>query len=318
MQAAAAQSHIYPDNDADELRQKLAEHHSLSPDQIAVGAGLTDLIGVLSRALLKPGLNAITSERSFIVYGIAVREAGGILIETGMRDGNFDLDAIGASINSHTRAVFLANPNNPTGSLFDGSTTDQFLTRVPDDVTVVLDEAYYEYAQHFAALRGVHYSHSPDYVRAGRNLIVLRTFSKAHGLAGVRIGYAMGRPELIRAIATRRNTYSVSRPAQAAALAAMQDGEHIRRAVESNAVEETFLSHELLQLGYRVLPTWANFLYCDLGMDADEVEQLLKNEGVIIRSLARWGAAKAIRITIGTREQNAAFVAAFKKVRSSR
>lgn len=314
LQTTATRSHRYPDNNASELRRKLAEHHSVSEEHILIGAGLTDLIAILARAILKPGLKAITSERSFIVYGMAVRDAGGSLIETKVRDGGFDLDAIAAAVDSHTRLVFLANPNNPTGTLFDAAATLEFLSKVPEAVTVVLDEAYYEYARYFAAERGVNYSQSLDYIRQGRNVIVLRTFSKAHGLAGLRVGYALGRPELLNHCAQRRNTYSVSRPAQFAAMAALEDEVHIQGSVQSNAIEAGWLAEELSKLGNRVVPTWANFVYCNIDSDADELAHKLKQQGVAIRSLSCWGSPQAIRITIGTREQNEQFLAAFKAV----
>lgn len=314
LQTTATRSHRYPDNNASELRRKLAEHHSVSEEQILIGAGLTDLIAIVARAILKPGIKAITSERSFIVYGMAVRDAGGSLIETKVRDDGFDLDAIAAAVDSQTRLIFLANPNNPTGTLFDAAATLEFLSKVPEAVTVVLDEAYYEYARYFAAERGVNYSQSLDYIRQGRNVIVLRTFSKAHGLAGLRVGYALGRPELLNHCAQRRNTYSVSRPAQFAAMAALEDEVHIQGSVQSNAIEAGWLAEELSKLGNRVVPTWANFVYCNIDSDADELAHKLKQQGVAIRSLSCWGSPQAIRITIGTREQNEQFLAAFKAV----
>jgi len=317
MREAAARAHLYPDNDATELRQKLAQHHAVAMEQVLVGAGSTDLIGLLARSLLRPGLNAVTSERSFIVYGMAVRDAGGDLIEAPVRHDGFDLSAIAGLINAQTRLVFLANPNNPTGTLFDRGATDDFLNNIASHVTVVLDEAYYDYAQYFATRRSVQYSHSLDYVREGRNVIMLRTFSKAHGLAGVRVGYALGDPCLLERCTKRRNTYSVSLPAQAAALAALEDQGHVRHAVEVNAVEAERLGDELLKLGYKIVPTWANFLYCDVGTDADRGARHLEGEGVLVRPLGPWGAPNAVRITIGTPEQNAELLAAIKKLNTA-
>ena len=315
---AAELSHLYPDNDACQLRKKLAEHHSLSEDQILLAAGSTDLITILARTLLGPGRNAITSERSFIVYGMAARDAGAELVETKMVENSFDLDAIAASINSSTRLVLLANPNNPTGSLFDAMATDEFLVRVPDDVTVVLDEAYYEYADFFAQKRQTNYSHSLDYVREKRNVVVLRTFSKAHGLAGLRIGYALGHPNLLNSCAVRRNTFSISRPAQDGALAALDDQSHISKTVENNAKEADRLSCELTKLGLRVAPTWANFLHCEMSSDAAALARRLDEAEIAVRPLNDWGAPNAIRITIGTREQNQALVRAMRTVLNSR
>jgi histidinol-phosphate aminotransferase len=314
MKAALAECNLYPDNDASELRQKLAERHCVEREQVVVTAGSTSLLGVIARTLLSPGLNAITSERSFIVYPIATQAAGGQLIEVPMRDSGFDLDAIAAAIDPNTRLVFIANPNNPTGTLVGPDALDRFLEKVPEHVIIILDEAYCDFAQHFAAARGTEYSHSLDYVRDGRKVVVLRTFSKAHGLAGVRIGYGLGPTELMSYFARMRTTFSVSSVAQAAALAALEDEAHLRRAVVNNAEQADWLVRRLAELGYRVLPTWANFVYCELGEDAAAVAKNLQNEGVIIRPLGPWGAPTAIRITIGTPEQNQTFLKAFKKV----
>ena len=314
MQAVLRECNFYPDNDAGELRQKLAERHDVEPEQVVVTAGSTSLLGIIARTLLSPGLNAITSERSFIVYPIATKAAGGHLIEVPMRDHGFDLDAIAAAIDHKTRLVFIANPNNPTGTLVGPEALDGFLEKVPEHVIVILDEAYCDFAQHFATARGTEYSHSLDYVRDGRKVVVLRTFSKARGLAGVRIGYGLGPGELMSYFARMRTTFSVSSVAQAAALAALEDEAHTRKAVVNNGEQADWLVRRLAELGYRVLPTWANFVYCELGEDAAGVAKNLQNEGVIIRPLGPWGAPTAIRITIGTPEQNQTFLKAFKKV----
>jgi histidinol-phosphate aminotransferase len=272
------------------------------------------LLDLMTRTLRVPGLNAITSEPSFIVYPIATKAAGGTLITVPMKNDAFDLDAVAAAIDRNTRIVFLANPNNPTGTMLTATEIDHFLSRVPQHVVVVLDEAYYDFAQHFAKLRGVNYSRSLDSVRAGQCVIVLRTFSKAHGLAGVRVGYGIGSAELMARFAHMRTIYSISAVAQAAALAALEDEAHIRMTVESNAQQAHRLTERISRLGYRVTPTWANFLYCELGEDAAAVAKRLQAEGVAIQPLGPWGAPQAIRITIGTPEQNEVFLAAFKKV----
>ena len=314
MQAVLTECHFYPDDDAGELRQKLAERHNVQAPQVVPAAGLTALLDIIARTLLSPGLNAVTSERSFIVYPIATKAAGGRLIQVPMRGDGFDLDAIAAAIDRNTRIVFLANPNNPTGTYVSADEVDRFLERVPEHVIVVLDEAYYDFAQHFAAIRGVNYSRSLDYVRQGRNLVVLRTFSKAHGLAGVRVGYGLGPAELISYFVRMRTTFSVSAVAQAAALAALEDEAHTRKAVENNAEQAQRLVREISALGYRVAPTWASFLYCKLSEDANAVAKRFQAEGVIIRPLGSWGAPSAIRVTVGTPEQNEIFLQAFKKV----
>jgi histidinol-phosphate aminotransferase len=314
MQAVLADSNFYPDNDAIELRQKLAERHNVLPEQIVPTAGSTALLGIIARTLLSPGLNAITSERSFIVYPIATQSAGGQLIQVPMRDDGFDLNAIAAAVDQHTRIIYISNPNNPTGTLIPAKELDLFLDEVPKHVIVILDEAYYDFAEYFAAERKVGGSHALDYVNQGRKIVVLRTFSKAHGLAGVRVGYGIGPFELMGYFARMRTTFSISTVAQAAALAALDDKAHVKKTLKNNAEQAERLIAEIAELGYPPIPTWTNFLYCELGDDAAAVARRFQSEGVIVRPLGPWGAPTAIRITIGTPEQNDVLLTAFQKV----
>ena len=231
-----------------------------------------------------------------------------------MHDNGFDLDAIASAIDRNTRIVFLANPNNPTGSMVPTLEVDRFLQKIPTHVMVVLDEAYYDFAQHFAGLRRIDYSHSLDYVRQNRNVVVLRTFSKAHGLAGVRVGYGVAPVEFISSLAHMRTIFSVSVLAQAAAMAAIEDEAHIRKTLENNVAQAEVLARAISDLGYRVEPTWANFLYCEVREDAASVARRMQAEGVAILPLGAYGAPTAIRVTIGKPEQNEIFVNAFRKV----
>lgn len=315
IRAAASEVNLYPDNDASELRAELAARHNIAPEQIFLADGSLGLLDILARTLLGPGLNCITSERSFISYPIVTRAAGGQLITTPMRQDSYDLDAIAAAINDNTRVVILANPNNPTGTMFDADATDRFLARVPDHVLVVLDEAYSDFAGYFAAQRGITYSRSMDYVRAGRrNVIVLRTFSKAHGLAGIRLGYGCGDAELFQYFGRVRNSFSVSVLAQAAGLAAIRDEGHIRRTVENNAAGAEWLFPQFSELGLRAVPTSANFIYFEVEKDASAFARRMQAEGVIVRPLSAWGIPNGIRTTIGTPEQNQVFVRALKRI----
>jgi histidinol-phosphate aminotransferase len=314
MQAVLAESNFYPDNDAIELRQKLAERHNVLPEQIVPTAGSTALLGIIARTLLSPGLNAITSERSFIVYPIATQAAGGQLIQVPMRNNGFDLNAIAAAVDQHTRIIYISNPNNPTGTLITTKELDRFLDEVPEHVIVILDEAYYDFADYFAPGRKVDCSNALDHVNRSPRVVVLRTFSKAHGLAGVRVGYGIGPAELMGYFARMRTTFSISTVAQAAALAALDDEAHVRKTLKNNAEQAERLTAGITELGYSPIPTWTNFLYCELGDDAAAVAKRLQVEGVIVRPLGPWGAPTAIRITIGTPEQNDVLLRAFKKV----
>lgn len=314
MREALAEVHLYPDNNATDLRQALADRNHLEPEQVLVTGGSTQFLDMIGRTLLGPGLNAVTSERSFIVYPIAAKSPGGELIQVPMNGDTFDLEAILGAINDYTRIVFIANPNNPTGTMLDPGAVDRFMDRVPSYVTVVLDEAYYDFAQYFAMKRGLEYSRSLDYVREGRNVVVLRTFSKAHGLAAVRCGYGFATADMIKYFSKMRTAFSVSSIAEAGALAALGDEEHIRKSLENNASGTAILTKKLSEMGLRVVPTWANFLYVDVDEDAAALAKRIQDEGVIVRPLTVWGAPRSIRITVGTPDQNEKFLAALAKV----
>jgi len=314
MRSALGAASSYPDDDCTELRRKLAASHALPQDQVLVTAGSTGLLSLLCQTMLAPGLNAVTSECSFIVYSMAVHAAGARLIETPMHDDTFDLEAILKAINQDTRIVFLPNPNNPTGTMLGAAAVEKFLKEIPGHLVVVLDEAYYEFAQHYAARRKVEYSRSLDYVREGASVVVLRTFSKVHGLAGLRVGYGLGPAELLAYCARMRNTFSVSSVAQAAAVAALDDHSHIERTVANNAAEAQVVQQGLSELGYRVVPTAASFLYYDVGQPAAAVAARLRDEGVSVRPLGVWGAPTCVRVSIGTPEQNQSFLNAARKV----
>jgi histidinol-phosphate aminotransferase len=235
-----------------------------------------------------------------------------------MLSDGFDLTAILNAINEDTRLIFLPNPNNPTGTMLDADSLDKFLAEVPGHVVVVLDEAYYEFAEHFAVLRKVEYSRSLDYLRQGASVIVLRTFSKAQGLAGLRVGYGLGPAELLAYCARMQSTFSVSSIAQTAALAALDDQKHIARVVSNNASQSQILGVGLSELEYRVVPTSANFLYCDVGEDAFGFAERLRSDGVSVRPLGAWGAPTCVRISIGTPEQNEFLLNAVRKIADDR
>ncbi len=317
IKSAVSSIHFYPDTAATELTARLAELHEVDPNQILITAGSTTFLEILARTLLAPGLNAVTSQLSFIVYPIVTNATGAHLIEVPTLHDGFDLDAILAAIDSNTRVVYIANPNNPTGTVVDAAAIDRFLDRVPSHVLTVLDEAYYDFAAYFAAERNFDYSHALDYVRAGRSVIVLRTFSKAQGLAGLRVGYGIGPAELISYLGRMRPAFMVSSIGETAALAALADADHVARAVENNAVGAQMLASAISEFGIRVVPTWSNFLFCDTGENARPLCEALQQEGVIVRSMAgHWGAPNAVRITIGTPEHNEQFLAALRRVRS--
>jgi len=336
VQAAFADVYRYPEIQAIDLHRAIASFHHVQPAQVLVTAGATDLLGMIARALLGPGLNAITSARSFIVYKLATQVTEGRLIEVPTRNDGYDLDAIARAIDGNTRIVFIANPNNPTGSLLGAEEIDAFADALPDHVLLVLDEAYGDFADFFVGQRAipsssktktrhpgtpedtpgtpewptpaVSYSPALDYVNQDRNVILLKTFSKTHGLAGLRVGYGIGPARLMSLFAPLRTIFSVSSLAQAAAAAALDDFEHIQCAVRNNAEQEQVLTSGLQDLGFHPPQTWANFLYLELQQQASRFADRLREHDIVVQPLALWGAPTAIRVSIGTPEENQQFL----------
>jgi histidinol-phosphate aminotransferase len=314
IKAAAQEINFYPDNAVTELTVRLAEIHGIESSQILVTAGSSALLDIMARTLLGLGLNAVTSQLSFIVYPIVTRATGAQFVEVPTLNDGYDLDRILAAVDINTRLVYLSNPNNPTGTILDAVAIDRFLDRLPSHVITVLDEAYYDYASYFAAERNFAYSHALDYVRHERRVVVLRTFSKAHGLAGLRVGYGMGPAELMGYFARMKPAFMVSSLGEAGALAALADTDHIQKAVETNATEAKLLTTALSDLGIRVTPSATNFLFCRVGEDAGSLCRVLQDNGVIVRHMsASWGAPDAFRITVGTPDQNQHFLGALRR-----
>lgn len=335
LQGALADVYRYPEIQATDLHQAIATFHNVKPSQVLVTAGATELLGMIARALLGPGLNAVTSARSFIVYKLATQVTEGRLIEVPTHGNGYDLDAMAKAIDRNTRIVFIANPNNPTGTLLGPEELHAFAAAVPDHVLLVLDEAYGDFAEYFfrqrvnpgfgktrgtqapkAGARGTEerfpsalsYSRALDYVDQDRNVILLKTFSKTHGLAGLRVGYGIGPARLMSWFAPLRTIFSVSSLAQAAAAAALHDSEHIEHAVRNNFEQAQVLSTRLQELGFHPPQTWANFLYLEFEQQASAFADRLREQNLVVQPLALWGAPTAIRVSIGTPEQNQQFL----------
>ena len=314
IRSVSSEVNLYPDNDITDLREALAARHRLTPEQIFLADGSLGVLDIMARTMMGPGSNCVTSEKSFISYPIVTRAAGAQLVEAPMRNNTYDLDALMNAINDGTRVVIVANPNNPTGTIVAADEIEKFLLSVPENILVIIDEAYSDFAEYFAGQRGTVYSHALNHVRAGRsNLLVLRTFSKAHGLAGLRVGYACGHPDLLQYFTRVRSAFSVSVVAQAAALAAIQDENHVRRTVENNAREASRMMKSFNKMGVLALPTTANFFYFETAENADCLAHRLEQEGIIVRSLVPWGIPNGIRVTIGLPDQNERFFEALRK-----
>lgn len=306
-----SQSNRYPDAGGTYLRQKLAARHGVEMDRIVLGAGSTELIQLLCHIYLERGQAGLTSEGTFVMFPLAVRAAGGAVVQAPLKDYAYDLDALAARLDESVRVVYLANPNNPTGTMVTAAATDRFFARLPENVLVILDEAYCDYVER------PDYSHALDSVRAGRYLMVLRTFSKAHGLAGLRVGYGIGHPEIVDAVNRVRSPFNVSSLALVAAEAALDDSEHIRRSLESNRRGLACFARELPRLGLRAVPSVANFVYCETGRDAKEDFKALLRLGVIVRPMGFMGMPRGLRITVGTEEENRRVLEALARLQES-
>ena len=308
--AALAGANRYPDGGCFYLREKLSARLGMPFEQIILGNGSSELIDIAARLLLREGDEGLTSFGSFPLYSISICAAGGRLITTPLRNYGFDLEALARAVTSRTRVIYLSNPNNPTGTLFLADELGSFLSSLRKDVLVVLDEAYFDYADRPG------YSRSLEMLREGHNLLVLRTFSKVYGLAGLRLGYGMGPRALLEQMNKIRMPFNTSNVAQAAALAALDDVEHVRRSLESNRSGLAQLGEALAGLGVRFVPSAANFLFVDLAGPAAPVADKLLHAGVVVRPMAWMGFPNAMRVTVGTHEENQKFLAALAAVLS--
>ncbi len=302
--AVLGNANRYPDGGTHLLRQTLAERLGVSPEEILIGLGSSEIIDLAARVVLRAGVQGLTSEGTYAPFSVAIRASGAELVLVPQRDFAFDLKAMAKAITPKTAVIYLANPNNPTGSAFGREEFAEFLASVPDGVLVVLDEAYI----HYAVSMGLR--DSVEAYRKRKNLLILRTFSKVYGLAGLRIGYAIGRPELAAAMNKLRTPFNTSGVAQAAALAALDDKEHVTRCIETNAVERKRLSEGLTKLGYRPVPSEANFVFITVGPEAQALSEELLQLGVIVRPLGWMGFPEAMRISVGTAEENEKCLAA--------
>jgi len=309
---ALGEANWYPDGGSKRLREVLAGRYGVRPEEIFVGLGSSEIIDLASRVLLRPGLTGITSEGSFALFAIAIRASGGKLVQTPMRNYTFDLDAIAAAVTPETRVIYIANPNNPTGTAFGAAEFDAFLKKVPGDVLVVLDEAYTEYAERRDLPKAM------EIFKEYNNLLTLKTFSKVYGLAGLRIGYGIGHPTLVAEMNKLRTPFNVTSVGQAAALAALDDVEHVRRSVEMNHAERARMFRELQGRGLQPVASETNFLFIPTGGDAKAMCDELLQEGVIVRPLAWMGFPDAIRISVGNPEENTKLLAAMAKVMARR
>ncbi len=296
----------YPDGNGFDLKQALAKHYGVAPERIVLGNGSNDVLELAARAFLTPGLEAIYSRHAFAVYPLVVQAIGARGVEVPARDFGHDLPAMRRAITQKTRMVFIANPNNPTGTLVPAAELEAFISALPGEVVVVLDEAYNEYLPEQARYDSI--------VWLGRfpNLIVTRTFSKVYGLAGLRVGYAFAHAGVADLMNRVRQPFNVNSLALAAAAAALEDGEFVRRSREINRAGMEQITGVLRRLGIEFIPSFGNFVSFRAGDAAAAFRKLLKM-GVIVRPIASYGMPEHLRVTIGLETENARFLAALEQ-----
>jgi len=305
LRGALATIHRYPDGGGFYLKQKLAAKLGVLPEQIALGNGSNEILELVARTFLRPGEDAVMSEQAFVVYASVVQAAAGIPRAVPLREFTHDLDAIAAAVRKSTRLVFLGNPNNPTGTIYRRVAFERLLERLPKDVVVVADDAYAEY------VADPEYPRTLDFLRPDRLLITLRTFSKIYGLAGLRIGYGVGPADLVAALERIRQPFNVNVLAQVAALAALDDEDHVERSRRANREGMLFLEREFTRLGLDYVPSQANFVLVRVGAGAEVYERLLRR-AVIVRPVGGYGFPEHVRVTVGTAEENRRFIAALE------
>lgn len=309
MQTAIQHVNFYPDGGCYYLKQALAEKHELTPDNLIVGNGSNEVIEIFMRTVLTPADHVVISQYSFIVYKLTAQAMGvNATFVPPCDDYTHDLDAMLDAIQDNTKIVFIDNPNNPVGTLVQREAFDRFVQRVPERVVVVADEAYDDYVD--PAI----FPDSLRYLRAGRRIIILKTFAKIYGLSGLRLGYGIAPVEFVDAMNRVRQPFNVNAVAQAAGLAALNDTDHIRQSQALNERGKAFLSQAFDDMGIAYFPTYGNFITIDTGRDAATVYNDLLRLGVIVRPLKGYGLPHHLRITIGTEDQNVRLVEALKTV----
>jgi len=309
IEAEARKLHLYPDGSSYHLINRLAEFLKVAPNQIFVGNGSNEIIELIVKTFTTPEDEGLLCSGSFLMYKLALQSHGRRFTEVPMKAGyRYDLEAMADRLGARTRVVFLANPDNPTGTAFGRSEWERFLSKVSPECLVVLDEAYFEY------VNWAEYPNGMDYLAEMPNLVVLRTFSKIYGLAGIRLGYGIMQPQLTGYLHRTRMPFNLSSLAQAAGIAALDDLEHVRTTRETTLRGLKFLEQQLPALGAQVPKSHANFVFADFGRPAQPIYEQLLRRGVITRPLPGYGFPNALRISVGLSSHNERLLATLKQV----
>jgi histidinol-phosphate aminotransferase len=305
MRDALEKGHLYPDGGGFCLCNAVATKLGLAPENVILGNGSNEVLEFLGHAFLNPGDDVVTAQYAFVVYKLIATSFGARTIEVLSLDYQQDLSGMLAAITPKTRLIFVPNPNNPTGTLLSQREIDHFMSHVPERVVVVFDEAYFEFLDRPP--------NTLQFVREGRNIVVLRTFSKIHGLAGLRIGYAVGPADLVQVLHKTRQPFNVNSIAQVGALAALEDDEHLRETKRVTDEGRAYLHDEFSKMKIRFVPGTANFVMVNVG-DGHVIFEKLLRQGIIVRPLKEYNLPEWVRISVGTMEENKKLVATFKEV----
>ncbi|MFH1617500.1 MAG: histidinol-phosphate transaminase [Candidatus Margulisiibacteriota bacterium] len=299
---------VYPDQHSTRLKQALANKFSLSPDNFIIGNGSDEVMQFVAATYLSAGEEVILPKNVFSTYEFVTLLFDGVAKFVDLKDYKQDLNDFAQNITPKTKLVFICNPVNPTGTMVGKAELDGFLSKAPKNVIVVLDEAYCEYGE------SADFPDSLKYVNERENVVVLRTFSKLYGLAGIRVGYGVAHPRTIKYLSMTKMPFNVNRLAEAGAVAALDDSKHVEQTLKTNKEGKAYLYKELEALGIEFIKTEANFIFVNIKNNADDLFLKMMGEKIIIRPLTSFGFPQAFRVSIGTMEQNKKFISALKKV----
>ncbi|MDH4211524.1 MAG: histidinol-phosphate transaminase [candidate division WOR-3 bacterium] len=308
MNEKISDSFLYPDDNCYYLKQRLSEKSGIPVSNVIVGSGSVELIELIFKAYVNPRDQVIMSEPSFIMYKIACQIFGGERVAIPLKDYQHNIEAMIEKINAKTKIIIVDNPINPTGTIIKKVEMDHFVDSVPANVILVIDEAYHEY------IKEADYPHGLDYLKKHQNIIVLRTFSKIYGLAGLRVGYGFGSEEIIGAMMKVRLPFNVNRIGQIAAGAALGDTDFVRASMESNENGKAYLYREFARLDLKYTPSFGNFILVDFKRDAKEVFEAAQKKGIILRTVYEYGLPTSLRITIGSMGQNERLVKVLQEI----
>lgn len=308
MQDALKDVHIYPDGYCYALREELSKMLSVEPDYLMFGNGSDELIKMIAETFVNQDDEVIYAEPSFSEYDFATKVMAGKSFSVPLKDYRHDLKAMLEAVTDKTKLIFICNPNNPTGTIVTRNEVDEFMKDVPEDVIVIFDQAYIEY------VTDVDYPDCMDYVREGRNVILLRTFSKVYGLAGLRIGYGIAKPELVSLVSRVKEPFNVNSIAQIGAIEALKDQDHIEKCVKHNTRQKRWLTEQFETLGLDYIPSEANFVMVNVEMDSKKCFNELLKKGVIVRTGDIFNMPTWLRITVGTESENERLIEALRSV----